>query len=167
LTAYDGAPFKYSLNFLWNPGAITAVFGFDENRSYYGGQDNNSVPNLMTGMNVSFQLLFVRQYESMSDPNNRGTLVDIGQLERMLATPPGQADTNAGSGILTSVPVVVTFGSTPDGKRWEFTGTITGCSVQYLMFNRYMIPTITQCDLTLTRRFFDQNASTSSNGASK
>lgn len=156
LVKYPGNPNgRYQLNFLWNPGAISTVFGFDESqsRAIWTNPDNRGIPDLMTGMNLSFQLMFVRQREVAMDPENMGVLVDTGHIERMLSS--NANDPNSSVGQLVQQPMSVTFGWTPGGKLWEWSGVVTGCSVQYLMFSSNMIPTIAQVDITFSRRFWN------------
>lgn len=156
LRKFSGAPHRYKLNFLWNPGAISTVFGFDTERTVNTDADNRGVPNLLNGMNLSFQLMFVRQREMglsvTEDPTQGlGCLADAGHLERMLSSDPAHPESN--SGILTQQPMLVTFGKTASGTPWQWSGWITGCSIQYLMFTSNMIPTIVQADITFTRQF--------------
>jgi len=136
---------QFALNFLWNPGAISATYGFQQNAMGVDSltEEQTSITNLVSTMDVGFQLMFNRQYECHQDANSMGVLEDVAALERMLGAFQG--------GALQSVPVQVIFGGVAGLRLFAFTGIFSAVNIRYLLFSQRMIPTVAQIDVTLSR----------------
>lgn len=145
-----------SFDFLYNPSEISHSFEFDQSAVPGPSRSPDDLGrNLMTGQSINWSLLLNRTYEvgyfapPMHPDLESGVLADTKALEYMLGTPDGQGT--------QAVEVVVVFGATPGGKPWAFFGWIIQASIQYLMFSHRMIPTVAKVDLTLARRWVDND----------
>lgn len=144
-----------SVNFLYNPSEIQHSFEFDTSAVPGPSRSSDDLgKNLMTGQSLNWTLLFNRTYEvgyhtGPADDLESGVLADTKALEYMLGTPDGQGT--------QAVEVVVVFGATPGGRPWAFFGWIIQANISYLMFSHRMIPTVAKVDLTLARRWVDND----------
>lgn len=150
-----------TLRFLYNPTRYAMAYQMNGATfpAVYLPQDQNFVPNLITGVTLSFTLLFDRVAESWKDPKNPGVFVDLAVLENVC----GVLD----NGVLNSYPVSLYFanqiagppGATSPGFAGKFYGVITSVAVDFLLYNKNMIPTQCFVNITMEQRWQSTNAS--------
>lgn len=153
------------LDFMYNPTSVKIEYNFNENAldASQMSSGENAVTNLMSGISVSFSILFDRTAERAArridksyggsdedSAGNVGVISDVRILDKLV----GVFD---GSGVPTNMPCKLFLSG---NDSFTFEGFLTGAAVEFQKFDTDMVPILAGFAVSMRAFFVPKNGAT-------